>query len=266
MVDKPSQTNKLTNDTTKATSTKSTNEPNTNGPSDTNGKSDLNSNTNFVATDSKGTPGFEALPERTAEQLGPDRPGFQPDSNQILSSDLAEGDSFTEKELNHPHASNFTPNTTMSSGPFTPDTFDKTRQIREDDRMPVKTFIRHPFEAAGNLAGVTPVLVENEPLNEAEVDRRIAQVLKDNGMDSASQLRAFAQIKVLLNAWEPQDSDKAITAKTMREDAKNTKQEVSEQLTTDKQREKDEQTKANLQKSMLSNRVANESTQLEANR
>lgn len=249
-------------------------EPNTNGPTDTNGSPDVNSNTNLRSTessnnpssmntsgptDSNGTPGFESPTPREPNQLGPDRPGFQPDTNDMRSTDLAEGDSFRDKEKNHPHASPFTPNTTMSGGPFANDTYDNRLRANEatvDNNVPVKTYVRHPFEAAGNLAGVTPVQVEDKELSEREVDQRIAQVLKDGGMDSASQLRSFAQIKVILNAWKPLDSDVAITRETVLREQKRTNDEINEQLKTDEQRDKDAATVANLKKSMLSGQGA----------
>lgn len=213
-------------------------------------------------TDSKGTPGFTQPATRTPEQMGPDRPGFQEETNVLQSQDLAQGDTFTEKELNHPHVNAFTPNTTMSGGPFTPDTQDKPNQLSGkatlENKVPVKTYVRHPFEAAGNLAGVTSVVVEDKPLSEMEVHQRIAQVLKDGGMDSASQLRAFAQIKVILDAWAPADSDEAITRKEVLERQEQTNEEVDSEMKTEDQRTKDNLTKSNLEKSMLSGQVAKE--------
>jgi len=263
--------NNQTNDTTKASGADFTNSPNdpekvkaANDAVRANVQSRV-TNASNQSTDSKGTPGFESPTERRPSDLGPDRPGYQEPTNDLQSQDLAEGDNFNQKELNHPHVNAFTPNTTMSGGPFTPDTQDKKQGLAGratlENNVPVKTYVRHPFEAAGNLAGVTPVLVEDRKLTESQVHQRIAQVLKDGGMDSASQLKAFAQIKVILDAWEPQDSDRALTRKEAIESQEQTDREVDSEMKTDDQRDKDTETKANLQKSMLSSRVANEGNQ-----
>lgn len=179
-------------------------------------------------------------------------PFNNPDANVTKSSDFvadAETKSFTQVEEEHPHANLNTPNTTMSGGPFNPATFDKPGS----QRLPVKDYVRNPLQATGDPA--VPVALQDKPLNEVEVRQKIAEILKNNGMDSASQNRAFAEIISVLNAWEPADSDVVRTRDTVKEEYEQQKQEVRDNLMSESQKKRDEiseadaQTRANLQKS-----------------
>ena len=186
-----------------------------------------------------------------SENKGNTAPFNNPPKNASTSQDLVPNPdaSFAEKEVEHPHATTNTPNTTMSGGPFNPHTLntrnaDGTMRTNEIP-MPVKTLVRHPFTASGEPA--TPVALQEKPLNETEVDQKIAEILKNNGLDSASQLRAFSEIKAVLNAWEPNpDTDKVITAETARAEEAEMKAEVDAEL---KSREEEDENRRNLEMS-----------------
>jgi len=179
-------------------------------------------------------------------------PFNNPDMNATKSTDFvadAETKPFSQVEEEHPHSNLNTPNTTMSGGPFNPATFDKPNS----QRLPVKDYVRNPLQATGDPA--VPVALQDKPLNEVEVRQKIAEILKNNGMDSSSQNRAFAEIISVLNAWEPADSDVIRTRDTVKKEYEQQKQEVRDSLMNESQKKRDEiseadaQTRANLQKS-----------------